>query len=102
MWDDLTYEESPGGARTIPLTVYALTSCAHCRDGMALLDSLGYGYRYIFVDRLPPEARIRIKKDIGATFHRNLLFPFLQLPGDEFLFGYEEAVWRGRLAALGA
>ncbi len=102
MFDDLAYTESPGGAKPFPVKIYALTSCEHCRDGMALLDSLGLAYRYLYVDKLPPEDRIRIKKDIAGRFQRNLLFPFMELPGEEFLFGYDEGIWRNRLLLLAA
>jgi hypothetical protein len=67
---------------------------------MQLLESLNLDYKYIYVDTLPPEIRIRIKKEIAAVFHRNLLFPMLELPENEFLFGYDEGIWKKRLEEL--
>lgn len=100
MFDDLAFIEA-GGSRKVPaLKLYALSSCDHCKDGMKLLEDLDIRYRYIYVDLLPPESRIRIKKDISNRFQRNLIFPLLEMPGEEFLFGYEEGIWRGKIAAF--
>lgn len=100
MFDDLAFIDAGTGGRAGALKLYALSACEHCRDGMKLLESRGFGYKYIYVDQLAPAERIRIKKDISQRFQRNLLFPLLELPGEEFLFGYDEAIWRHRLALL--
>ena len=97
MFDDLAFIDSEEGHSDAPLKVYALSSCDHCKEGMQLLQSLGLGYKYIYVDTLPPEHRIRIKKEIAAAYHRNLLFPMLELPKNEFLFGYDFGIWKKRL-----
>ncbi|MCX7787869.1 MAG: glutaredoxin family protein [Spirochaetes bacterium] len=78
--------------------LYALSDCEHCKAGMAFLDSHGIPYRYVYVDELPPEVRIAFKKEVGKTFFRNLLFPMLELPNGELLFGFEEPIWKEKLA----
>jgi glutaredoxin len=97
MFDDLAFIDTKEGHKSTPVKVYALSSCDHCKAGMNLIKSLALRYKYIYVDTLPPEFRIRIKKEIAAAFHRNLLFPMLELPENEFLFGYDEGIWRKRL-----
>ena len=100
MFDDLAFHTSREGEGLPALKLYALTSCDHCKEGMKFLDSLGMRYAYIYVDDLRPEDRIRIKKDVTRKYQRNLLFPLLELPGDVFLFGFEEDVWRRSLEDL--
>ncbi|MBP7494233.1 MAG: glutaredoxin family protein [Spirochaetales bacterium] len=80
--------------------LYALSDCNHCKDGMALLDSLRIPYRYVYVDTLPPEIRIQLKKEIAQRFYRNLYFPILEIPGKETLFGFEEKTWKQALKYL--
>lgn len=80
--------------------LYALSDCNHCKDGMAYLDSLHIPYRYVYVDTLPPEIRIQLKKEIAQRFYRNLYFPILEIPGKETLFGFEEKTWKQALKDL--
>ena len=102
MFDDLAFLNAEEGHGVTLLKVFALSSCDHCKEAMNLISSLRLGYKYIYVDTLPPDQRIRIKKEIAAAFHRNLLFPMLELPMNEFLFGYDEGIWRKRLAEFAA
>ena len=97
MFEDLPFKAPRSGLASAELKVYALSDCEHCRQGMAFLEARGFPYRYIYVDLLPPESRIRIKKEITSRFQRNLAFPLLELPGDDFLFGFDESEWRLKL-----
>lgn len=98
---DRVYFYREGAAKGEPkVYLYALTDCEHCKAGMAFLDTHRIPYRYVYVDQLPPEVRIAFKKEVGQKFFRNLLFPMLELPNGELLFGFEEPVWREKLAQL--
>jgi len=95
---DRTYFDRSGTTKGDPkVYLYALSDCEHCRAGMAYLDVHQIPYRYVYVDRLPSEVRIHFKKEIGRRFYRNLLFPMLELPNGELLFGFEEPTWREKL-----
>jgi len=80
--------------------LYALSDCEHCKSGMAFLDAHRIPYRCVYVDQLPSEVRIAFKKEVGQKFYRNLLFPMLELPEGELLFGFEEPIWREKLGLL--
>ena len=98
MFDDLSYTEVAGDSADSGATIFALSSCEHCREAMAAFATRGLGYRYIYVDEQAPENRIRIKKELGNAYQRHLVFPILELPGgEEHIFGWDEGVWMGRL-----
>jgi len=101
MFDDLPFQDGGKGKIPAELKLYALSDCDHCRQGMTLLDDLGIPYRYLHVDLLPPETRIRMKKQLTYRYQTSLAFPMLELPGEDFIFGFEESAWKARLAALG-
>lgn len=98
---DRAYFDRYGGTGGDPkVYLYALSDCEHCKAGMAYLDAHRISYRYVHVDQLPPEVRINFKKEVGRRFYRNLLFPMLELPDGEILFGFEEPTWREKLDLL--
>ncbi len=101
MFDDLPFKGPGEGNKPAGLKLYALSDCGHCRQAMAFLDGLGIPYRYLHVDLLPPELRIMIKKQLSYRYQSNLVFPMLELPGEDFVFGFEESAWKPKLAALG-
>ncbi|MFQ3620545.1 MAG: glutaredoxin domain-containing protein [Spirochaetales bacterium] len=78
--------------------LYALSDCEHCKAAKAFLNTHRIPYAYVYVDQLPPEIRIAFKKEITQKYYRNLLYPLLELPEGEFLFGFEEPIWREKLS----
>ncbi|GAB4364180.1 MAG: hypothetical protein Kow009_00840 [Spirochaetales bacterium] len=100
---DRAYFTHRGSTKGDPrVYLYALTDCDHCKAGMAFLDTHHIPYRFVYVDQLPPEVRIAFKKAVGQKFFRNLLFPMLEFSNGEFLFGFEEPIWREKLLLLSA
>jgi len=101
MFDDLPFNDPEKGSKPAELKLYTLSDCDHCRQAMAFLDGHGIPYRYLHVDRLRPELRIMIKKQLTYRYQSNLVFPMLELPGEDFIFGFEEGGWKRRLSSLG-
>ena len=69
------------------ITLYALTTCSHCKKTKELLDGCGAEYDCVFVDKLQGEDR---KEMIEAIKKVNPSFPTLLL-GEETVVGFKEA-----------
>jgi glutaredoxin-like protein NrdH len=70
------------------ITLYALTTCIHCKKTKEYLDDCGAKYDCIFVDKLEGEERKRIIEAIKKV-NPNLSFPTL-LVDEEAIVGFKK------------
>ena len=71
------------------ITLYALTTCSHCKKTKELLDGCGTEYDCVFVDKLQGEERKEMIEAIKKV-NPKLSFPTLLL-GEETVVGFKEA-----------
>lgn len=71
------------------ITLYALTTCSHCKKTKELLDGCGAEYDCVFVDKLQGEERKEMIETIKKV-NPKLSFPTLLL-GEETVVGFKEA-----------
>lgn len=71
------------------ITLYALTTCSHCKKTKELLDGCGAEYDCVFVDKLQGEERKEMIEAIKKV-NPKLSFPTLLL-GEETVVGFKEA-----------
>ena len=71
------------------ITLYALTTCSHCKKTKELLDGCGAEYNCVFVDKLQGEERKEMIEAIKKV-NPKLSFPTLLL-GEETVVGFKEA-----------
>mgnify|MGYP002725928269 CR=1 FL=1 len=69
-------------------TLYALSTCSHCKSTKRLLSECNVEYKYIEVDDLEGEERKAILKDIKLLNPR-CSFPTIKI-NDNVIVGYRE------------
>jgi glutaredoxin-like protein NrdH len=68
------------------ITVYALSTCIHCRNTKDLLEQCGVGYECVDVDKLDGEERKRILEEI-RKINPNCSFPTIII-GEKIIIGF--------------
>ena len=81
--------EQVAGTNRGDVTLYALSTCVWCKKTRKLLDGLGVGYSYTYVDLLPPDERQRAIKEI-ERWNPNCSFPTVVVNNERCIVGYKE------------
>jgi glutaredoxin len=93
MLDTLEYTDVPGSVSGHEIIVYALSTCGFCKRALGYLNTKGLAYRYIYMDRIPLEAKNEAKRLLKERFKVNVAFPFAVIDGDKHLVGFIEPDW---------
>ncbi|MFW6052654.1 MAG: glutaredoxin family protein [Desulfosalsimonas sp.] len=75
-------------AETPDVKVYALSTCAHCKNAKKLLNNCNVNYDSVEVDLLSGEERQAILEEVRELNPR-VSFPTIKV-GDEVIVGYKE------------
>ncbi|MFP4193657.1 MAG: glutaredoxin family protein [Desulfobacterales bacterium] len=75
-------------AETPDVKVYALSTCAHCKNAKKLLSNCNVNYDSVEVDLLSGEERQEILEEVKAINPR-CSFPTIKI-GDKVIVGYKE------------
>jgi len=102
MLDTLDYVSVPGSVRDHDITIYALSTCGFCKRALAFLDSNGFAYRYIYMDRIPLETKTEVKKILKDRYKEDVAFPFAVIDGQDHLVGFIEPDWKKTLGLAGS
>lgn len=70
------------------VTLYALSTCIHCKNTKAYLDECGVLYDCVFVDQLTGQERSDIVNEV-KKHNPSLSFPTLVI-GDEVVVGFNK------------
>ena len=77
------------------IQVYALSTCGFCKRGLDFLRKNKLTFRYIYVDQLKSDERMKIKRDLRDKFEERLGFPFVVIDGgDKVMVGFKEEAWK--------
>jgi glutaredoxin len=71
------------------IMLYALSTCGWCGKTRALLDSMGVGYSYEYVDHLKDEERNKVMKEL-ENWNPRCSFPTLVLNNKGCIVGFKE------------
>lgn len=71
------------------IVLYALSTCGWCRKTRKLLEDLGWGYDYIYVDLLEGEERSQVIEEI-KQWNSKLSFPTLVINDEICIVGFDE------------
>jgi glutaredoxin-like protein NrdH len=77
--------------------VYALSTCVWCRKTKALLEEMGVGYDYAYVDLVPEAERDAALAELGK-YNRSGNFPTTVIDGDKVIVGFKEQELREAVA----
>ncbi len=73
--------------------VFALSTCGFCRKAIAFLKERGVAFSYVYVDRLKPEEKKRIRTFVSETFNTSITYPFLIMKGNKWISGFLRVEW---------
>lgn len=97
MLDTLDFTTKKGTRTTPDITIYALSTCGFCKRSMAFLESNGFTYRYIYLDKIPLETKTEVKKRLKDQYKTDIAFPFATIDDALYLVGFIEADWKKTL-----
>lgn len=95
MHENLEFIKEEGEKNPCDIQVYALSTCGFCKRGLDFLRENGLTFRYIYVDQLQSDTRMKIKRDLRDKFEERLGFPFVVIDGgDKVMVGFKEEKWK--------
>lgn len=94
MIDSLEYTSVPGAKNDRTITVYALSTCGFCKRAIGFLETNGFAYRYIHLDKIPLDSKTELKRELKEKYKADVAFPFVTLDGEKYLVGFIEADWK--------
>ena len=94
MLESLSYTAVDGPRKDHEITIYALSTCGFCKRAIAFLNDKGFAYRYIHLDQIPLETKNEAKKELKASFHEDVAFPYAVVDRSKTLVGFIEEDWK--------
>ncbi|NHJ32759.1 MAG: glutaredoxin family protein [Asgard group archaeon] len=95
MHEKLDFVSEEGEKNPCDIQVYALSTCGFCKRGLEFLRKNKIKFRYIYVDQLDSQIRMKIKRDLRDKFEERLGFPFVVIDGGEkVMVGFMEDKWK--------
>ncbi|MHA1682402.1 MAG: glutaredoxin family protein [Promethearchaeota archaeon] len=92
MSEDLEYTEKPGEHDKHDVTIYALSTCGHCKRCLKFMDDNGIKFRYLYFDLLETEVRSSLREDLRKEYpDTRLMFPFIVIDGKYVIVGFMES-----------
>ena len=92
MHPETKYTNVPGEDSGHEIVVYGLTRCEPCKEARTYLESRGWAYKYVHLERQPQEIRQEMKKEFARAHGKRPVFPVLEIDG-ELHFGFSQAAW---------
>ena len=90
---ELDFTEIAGEVHDPALVVFSLSNCKWCEAAAKFLAEKGFAYRSLYVDKLPLETLRQVKKRISRNGTESIVYPVLEINGEEYLYGFDPAVW---------
>ncbi len=81
--------EHVAGRKSLPVMLYALSTCIWCRKTRQLLENLGVEYDYLYVDQLQGSERQQAIDTI-KKWNPACSFPTLVIDNKKCIAGYQE------------
>lgn len=97
MFDNLEFDKSEGSRSDHKLTLLGLTTCSFCKKGKQFLDDHDLNYEYLFLDKIDPELKKKMKIEFTEKFDKRLSYPTLIIDNEEILTGFIRIAWEKEL-----
>ena len=95
MLEGLDFTLEDGEKNPCDITVYALSTCGFCKKGLAFLRDNNLKFKFIYVDQMAQDLRMRTKKELSDRYNERIGFPFVVIDnGDKILVGFKEEKWK--------
>lgn len=79
------------------IVLYALSTCGWCRKTRELLEQMGVGYSYVYVDLLSREEKEKVRQEVMKWNSRGS-FPTIVIDNERSVVGFSEDKIREALA----
>ena len=97
MFNDYNFDSSDGDKNDKKLLLLGLTTCSFCKKAKQFLDENDFQYEYLFLDKIAPEAKKKLKGEFVETFDKRLSYPTLIIDEKEILTGFIRVAWEKEL-----
>ena len=95
MLNELDYTIEEGDNNPYDICVYALSTCGFCKRGINFLRENKFKFRYLYVDLIGQDLRLRTKKELSDKYNERIGFPFVVInDGEKILVGFKEEKWK--------
>ena len=95
MLTELDYTIEEGENSPYDICVYALSTCGFCKKGINFLRENKFKFKYIYVDLIGQDLRMRTKKELSNKYNERIGFPFVVInDGEKILVGFKEEKWK--------
>ncbi len=97
MFDYIDFDKQEGERQEKKLILLGLTTCGFCKRAKEFLDGHGFRYDYLFMDKIDPELKKKMKSEFSDHYGKRLSYPTLILENDELLTGFIRPAWEQEL-----
>jgi len=80
------------------LVFYSLSTCIMCRKARRYLEDKGYRFRVTMVDKLPPEEKEQLKRELTLKHGVRVVFPALTIDDRRIVLGFFRKAWDDAIA----
>jgi len=97
MFDKVQFSKASGKKKDHSLKLMGLTTCSFCRKAKEFLDEHDFDYEYLFLDKVDPDEKKRLKEEFAEHFDKRMSYPTLIIDDRELLTGFIRVAWEQEL-----
>ena len=97
MFDYIDFNTSEGEKKDRRLVLLGLTTCSFCKRAKEFLDGNNMKYNYLFLDKIDPELKKKMKDEFVEKYGKRLSYPTLIMDNEEILVGFIRPAWEQEL-----
>lgn len=97
MFDYIDFEKEEGSRSVQKLILLGLSTCSFCKKGKQFLDDHGFSYSYLYLDKIDPELKKKMKDEFSEKYTKRLSYPTLIINDGDILTGFIRIAWEKEL-----
>lgn len=87
--DEVDFTMVEGHAPSRRVEIYALSTCAFCEKAIAWFRERGESFGYVYIDRLDPDFKARLKAELKERHGAIPVYPFVTVDRTHGVSGYD-------------
>lgn len=98
MIEELDFTRKEGSKDSRDVTIYALSTCGHCKRCLKFMDEQDVQFKYVYFDLLDKDVKDAVRKNLKEKFpDERLMFPFIVIDDSDVIVGFHESKVRKAL-----
>jgi len=97
VFDSVQFNKSSGKRKENTLKLMGLTTCSFCRKAKEFLDEHDFDYEYLYLDKIDPDEKKRLKEEFAKNFDKRMSYPTLIINDKKILTGFIRIAWEQEL-----